>query len=85
MSEDCSCCVVWSESEVEFFAGGEITGDAQELLSVMTAKIQSEFNECFMKNYSRRRVEGAVRRKWVISKIKKARRRQASRRALPGA
>ncbi len=49
MSEDCSCCVVWSESEVEFFAGGEITGDAQELLSVMTEIIQSEFDVRFIK------------------------------------
>ena len=55
MSEDCS--VVWSEAEVEFFAGGEITGDAQELLSVMTEIIQSEFDECFMNYCSRRRVE----------------------------
>ena len=50
MSEDCSCCVVWSESEVEFFAGGEITGDAQELERIMTAKFQNKFDECFMKN-----------------------------------
>ena len=49
MSEDCSCCVVWSGAEVESFAGGEITGDAQELLSVMTAKIQSEFDVRFIK------------------------------------
>ncbi len=63
MCEDCSCCVVWIGAEVESFAGGEITGDAQELLSVMTAKIQSEFDECFMKKCSRRRVEGAVRQK----------------------
>jgi len=41
--------VVWSGAEVESFAGGEITGDAQELLSVMTAKIQSEFDVRFIK------------------------------------
>ena len=41
--------MVWIGAEVESFAGGEITGDTQELLSVMTAKIQSEFDECFMK------------------------------------
>ena len=49
MSEDCSCCVVWSGAEVEFFAGGEITGDEQELLSMMTAIIQSEFDVRFIK------------------------------------